>query len=140
MIIKPRSKVEHGVFLVIVGLLAWAVPGAGHFLIGERKRAAIICVTIVATFALGLYVGSIGVVDPINARLWYLAQILASPLVGAIAQTTRSGDYVSYGRPFDVGQIYTSIAGLLNLLCILSAVYMAYQGRGEMIGEEEHDA
>jgi len=26
---------------------------------------------------------------------------------------------------------------MLNLLCILSAVYMAHCGRGEIIGEEE---
>ena len=50
---------------------------------------------------------------------------------------TSSGQYTSYGKPFDIGQIYTTVAGMLNLLCILSAVYMAHCGRGEIIGEEE---
>jgi len=136
---KPRSPTEHAFFMATVGLLAWAIPGAGHFLIGERRRAIIIFVTIALTFVTGLYVGSIGVIDPVNARPWYIAQIMASPLVGVLSNVTRSGQYEVTGRPSDVGQIYTSIAGMLNLLCILSAVYMAYQGRGEVIGTEEDD-
>lgn len=136
---KQRSPTEQVFFMVVAGLLAWAIPGAGHFLIGERRRAVIVFLTITLTFAAGLYVGSIGVVDPVNAKPWYVAQILASPLVGVLANVTRSGQYAVYGRAADVGQIYTSIAGMLNLLCILSAVYMAYQGRGEMIGTEEEE-
>jgi len=132
-----NSKTDHGLWLIIVGLLAWAVPGAGHFLIKERRRAVIIFVTITATFLAGIYIGSIGVIDPVGARPWYMAQIMTSPAVGLIAQITRNGQFPSYGKPFDIGQIYTAIAGLLNLLCILSAVYMAHCGRGEIIGEEE---
>jgi hypothetical protein len=132
-----RPRVEHALFLLAVGVLAWIIPGGGHFLIRERRRAAIIFVTITLTFVVGLYVGSIAVVNSVDARPWFFAQICASPLVGAIDNMSRSGNYKAYGRPGDVGQIYTSIAGLLNLLSILSAVYMAYTGRGEMIGTEE---
>jgi len=131
------SKIDHSLWLVIVGLLAWAIPGAGHFLIKERRRAVIVFVTITATFMAGIYIGSIGVIDSVGAKPWYLAQIMASPAVKLISQVTRDGQYPSYGKPFDIGQIYTAIAGMLNLLCILSAVYMAHCGRGEIIGEEE---
>jgi hypothetical protein len=138
-----RKKLDHGLLLIVVGLAAWAVPGAGHLIIKERRRAAIIFVTITATFLVGLYVGSIGVIDPVGAKPWYLAQLMTSPAVGLLGHVsetavTEAGQrrFVSYGRCSDVGQIYTSVAGLLNLLCILSAVYMAYCGRGEMIGEE----
>ena len=139
-----QSKYEHGLFLIIVGLAAWAIPGAGHFIIKERGRAVIIFITIAVTFLLGLYVGSIAVIDSVGAKIWYYGQILVSPAVGALAQVTsqavtESGEkvYVSYGNPNSIGQIYTAIAGLLNLLCIISAVYMAYCGRGELIGEED---
>jgi hypothetical protein len=139
-----QKKIDHGLLLAVVGLAAWAVPGAGHFLIKERGRAAIIFVTITAIFLTGIYVGSIGVIDPVGAKPWYMAQMLTSPAVGMVGHVTRTSmteagqrRYVSYGRPNDIGQIYTSVAGLLNMLCVLSAVYMAYCGRGEMIGEEE---
>jgi len=143
---STKSKVDHGLLLIVVGLAAWALPGGGHFIIKERKRASIIFVTITLTFLAGLYIGSIAVIDRVGAKPWYAAQIMTSPVVGLIANVTETSvtdagerTYVSYGRPYDVGQIYTSIAGMLNLLCIISAVYMTWCGRGEMIGAEDDD-
>ncbi|HIJ69779.1 MAG TPA: hypothetical protein HPP87_00275 [Planctomycetes bacterium] len=132
-----QSKIDHGIFLLVVAVLAWTVPGAGHLVIKERKRAVIIFVTITLTFITGLYIGSVGVIDPVGAWPWYIGQMMASPAVGVLGQITRTGHYTSYGKPADIGQIYTCIAGLLNLLCVISAVYMAYAGRGEIIGEDE---
>ncbi len=143
-----KSKVDHGLLLIVVGLVAWAVPGGGHFIIKERKRGIIIFVTVTLTFLAGLYVGSIAVIDREHAKPWYYAQIMTSPVVGLIANTVEMSlteadkpkrKYVSYGRGHDVGQIYTSVAGMLNLLCIISAVYMTWCGRGEMIGAENDD-
>ena len=99
-------------------------------------KVILFCV-ITALFAIGLYAGSIGVVNWVTGKIWFYAQILYSPAVGLVGNITKQGNYPVYGRPCDVGQIYTAIAGLLNLLCILSAVYMAYCGRGEVIGHEE---
>jgi hypothetical protein len=134
---NTRSPFEQGLWLVVVGLAAWIIPGSGHFLVKERKRGIILFTVITALFVTGLYVGSIGVVDWVYGRIWFYAQLLYSPAVGLIGNITKQGGYPSYGRPCDIGQIYTAIAGLLNLLCILSAVYMAYCGRGEIIGQEE---
>jgi hypothetical protein len=136
---QQRSFFEQGLWLLTVGLVAWMVPGAGHVLVRERKRGIIIFAVITTLFVMGLYVGSIGVVDWVTGRIWFYAQILYSPAVGIIANITKNGDFPSYGRPCDIGQIYTGIAGLLNLLCILSAVYMAYCGRGQLIGQEEEE-
>lgn len=122
-----RSRENHVVFLITVGFLAWVVPGAGHFMIKEKKRSVIIFVTIVLTFLIGLYVGSIGVIDRVDAKAWYLAQIMNSPMVAALGHLTSTAPekYQVYGRPYEIGQYYTSIAGLLNLLCIVNAVYLA---------------
>mgnify|MGYP000571792717 CR=1 FL=1 len=67
-----RSKLDHGLFLLVVGLVAWAIPGGGHFIIKERKRSVIIFTTIALTFLAGLYIGSIGVIDPIGSKPWYI--------------------------------------------------------------------
>ena len=116
----------------LAGVFAWLFPGAGHFLIGERKRGAIIAVCIVSLFAAGLYIGSIGVIDPIHETLYYYTQVFASPVVflidhanRSIAAETASGRIMVFGRPSEIGQIYTSVAGMLNLLCIFSAILMA---------------
>jgi hypothetical protein len=122
----PRSKESHILFLLIVGLVGWLVPGGGHAMLREKRHAIVIFVTVTAMFATGLYLGSIGVINPAGAKPWYLAQILNSPAVAAIGHVATTGDYAVYGKPSEIGQIYTSIAGLLNLLCIVNAVYLAH--------------
>lgn len=136
-------KDNHALFLIVVGALAWLVPGAGHFAINEKRRAVVIGVTIVLTLLVGLYIGSIGVIDAVGAKPWYAAQMMNSPAVFLLGKhvtkvnhqaeiqedTTQEAavvPYSVYGRPNEIGQIYTSIAGLLNLLCIVSAIYMAH--------------
>jgi uncharacterized membrane protein len=121
-------------FLLIVALAGWLAPGGGYLLLKETKRAIIIFVTIVLTFSTGLYVGSIGVIDPVGASPWYLAQIMNSPMVVILGHLTAGGGFPVYGRPSEIGQIYTSIAGLLNLLCIANSVYMAYLRRAVLAG------
>ncbi len=121
-----RSREGRIVFLAIVGLLAWLVPGAGHLLLGKNRHAIVIFVAVVLTLGAGLYIGSIGVINPVGAKPWYVAQVMNTPAVAALGQVTRRGNYPVYGRPNEIGQIYTSIAGLLNLLCIVNAVYLAH--------------
>jgi hypothetical protein len=83
----------------------------------------------------GLYVGSIGVIDPVGAKAWYVAQIMNSPLVAALGHLTAGGGFPVYGRPNEIGQIYTGVTGLLNLLCIINAVYLAHLHRIELAGD-----
>ena len=126
-------------FLISVGLLSWFIPGGGYFLLKEKKRAWVILITISLLFIAGLYVGSIGVVDKVSIAdkpwiiselTWYTAQVIVSPAVMVIGSITESGRYQVYGKPEEIGQIYTGIAGLLNFLCIINAVYLAYVGVG----------
>ena len=134
---KPRSVFDQTFWLVLVGLAAWAVPGGGHLMIRQWKHALVIFIVISCLFVVGLWIGSIGVVDPAGAKPWYYAQILTSPAVGLIGQAAHHGGYSVVGRPADTAQIYTALAGLLNLLCVLNAIYRSYTGIGEIIGHEE---
>ena len=128
-------KDNHALYLVSTGLLAWLVPGAGHYLLNEHRRAAVIFVTVVVTFLVGLYVGSVGVIDPVGAKPWYAAQIMNSPVVLLLGRLSATGQFPVYGRPNEIGQIYTSIAGLLNLLCIVNAIYVAHLRGTEGTGD-----
>ena len=122
----PRSRESHILFLLVVGLAGWLVPGGGHAVLREKRHAIIIFVTILLTLGAGLYIGSIGVINPVGAKPWYLAQIMNSPAVAILGHLSAGDDYAVYGKPSEIGQIYTSIAGLLNLLCIVNAVYLAH--------------
>jgi TM2 domain-containing membrane protein YozV len=121
-----QLKEKHIFFLLIVALLSWLIPGAGYFLLNEKKRAIIIFLTISLTFCTGLYIGSIGVINPVIERLWYIAQVMTSPLVALLAHLTAGGGYPVYGRPSEIGQIYTSVAGMLNMLCVVNVVYLGH--------------
>ncbi len=111
--------------MFFVAAAGWILPGGGYFLLKENKRATIILFSIVLTFCLGLYIGSIGVVDPVNT--WpYLGQMCTTPIVAILGHYTVGGQYDVYGKPNEIGQIYTVIAGLLNLLCIVNSVQMAH--------------
>jgi hypothetical protein len=124
--VKRLSKENHIIFLVTVGLAGWMAPGAGYLLFNERKRAIIIFVTLTLTFCMGLYAGSIGVIDPISSKAWYVAQVLNSPLVFILGHHTAAGGFPVYAKPNEIGQVYTSISGMLNLLCIVNCVYCAH--------------
>lgn len=131
---RHSSKENHTLFLLVAGLLAWLLPGAGYLFLKEKKRAIIIFTTISLTFCAGLYIGSIGVIDPVEAKLWYTTQIMNSPMIAALGYLAAGGGFPVYGRPGEIGLIYTSIAGLLNLLCIVNTVYLAHLRKIEATG------
>jgi hypothetical protein len=123
-----RSKDNRAIFLFVVGLVSWLLPGAGYFLLDEKKRAVIIFVTIVSTLCVGLYVGSIGVLDFSGTSAVYVkaAQIMNPPIVLALGRHAARSGYRVYGWSNEIGQIYTMTSGLLNLLCVVNVVYWAH--------------
>ena len=131
------SKENHTQLLLIVGLLSWLAPGAGYLALEEKKRAIIIFVTIGLTLCIGLYVGSIGVIDMQGSSPPYVkaTQLMNSPIVLLLANRTAGGGYPVYGWPNEIGQIYTMVSGLLNLLCIVNAVSLAHLGRTAPAGD-----
>ena len=118
---------QSGIFYTLfVALVGWCIPGSGFFFLNERKRSAIIFVTICLTFTAGLYIGSVAVVDPATEKINFVAQMFNSPLVALLGRITVSNKLSVYGKPAEIGQIYTSISGMLNLLCIVNTTYLAW--------------
>ncbi len=129
-----NSKETHFLFLLTVGLFSWLIPGGGYFLLKEKKRAIIIFAAITLTFCTGLYIGSIGVIDPVGSKFPYAGQLISSPVVAIIGYHTSGGGYNVYGKPREIGQLYTGLAGMLNLLCIINAIYLAHLRRTKTTG------
>lgn len=62
----------------VAGLLAWILPGLGHWYLGHRVRAVTLMVVIALTFWTGVAIGGVkSTVDPNENRIWFLAQICA---------------------------------------------------------------
>jgi len=110
--------------IYLAGILAWLIPGAGHWYLGRKGRGGVIFVAITVTFLLGLLLGGIEMIDPQNAKAWFSAQILSGlpAILAALLQGANAGINDVYGRGVSFGQLYTGVAGLLNLLCIIDVL------------------
>ncbi|MFW6125191.1 MAG: DUF6677 family protein [Pirellulales bacterium] len=140
-------------------VLAWLIPGLGHFYQGRIAKGVLFSVCLLSTFGYGMYLGDGGVVylrwDQTEQRWAYLCQVgIGLPALPALVQSWRSargwqpilGGFEAppsdaelnrlngrLGRFFDLGTVYTMIAGLLNVL----AVYDAYAGPAIVREERE---
>ena len=112
----------------LVAVLAWLVPGAGHFYLGLRKRALLLFITIELTFFVGLYIGTLRIVDPAESMFWFLAQILAglNTIVAHLwSNSSEATSPLIRDWSYYMAVLYTGIAGLLNLLAIFDTVIRA---------------
>ena len=117
----------------MAGLLAWILPGAGHFYLGHWKRGLIFLVAIGATFWSGVAIGAVRyTVDPHQRTAWFMAQLctgthgLAACFWGESARSNTPAPAASPSyRSSDTGVVYSGVAGLLNLLVIVNALVLA---------------
>jgi hypothetical protein len=142
----------------VAAFLAWLVPGLGHFYQRRTAKGLLFMVTILGTFFYGLFLGEGHVVyaswRPEDRRLNYFAQVAVGlPALPALVQARRSvplwngfmappqdqRELDSWHRRlhkyFELGTVYTMIAGLLNVF----AIYDAWAGPAIVDDEEEGD-
>lgn len=124
----------------LAGILAWVVPGLGHFVLGQRIRGVRIFAGMCVLILGGLLIGGIDVVDSKNDHLWFLAQVCGGPIVLGIdvfnqqyVQSLAPDQQIpwrSLGHVNSVGTLYIALAGLLNVVVILDAIYPARRDEG----------
>ncbi len=124
----------------LVALAGWLVPGSGYWLIGQKKRAFVIGVSVIVLFLLGVLVAGVAVVEAPNfsgggslvgrvlQKPWFLGQVMTGPigLISAWIGGTVADDYpAAKARLGEIGTLYTAVAGMLNLLAIIDASHRA---------------
>jgi len=134
----------------LAALCGWLVPGAGYWLLGERLRAAIVGIAVVLVFAAGVLVGGIRVVDApaslgvgaVLEKPWFIGQVLTGPVSVAAALWSNQvaqnePDRISHSRSWEIGTLYTAVAGMLNLLAVIDATHRAASGNPDTGGSGE---
>ncbi len=121
-----------------VGLLAWVLPGAGHWITGHRGMAAVFFIAITFPYWTGVAIGGVkDSVNPVTNSWLFLAELGCGAYTGIGYVMSRSlptvppteySPYISYYPESDVAQIYLAAAGLLNVLAILDALTRAQTG------------
>lgn len=140
---------SQGVSALVSCLLAWIVPGGGHFYLGKRKRALVFFLVVLATFLLGVVNEGRSYLIDGEQPLTYLATFanLATGPLELISRQVTYGTLV-YRLPADesspeavrlleamrrkvrsvtdeYGTTYLLAAGLMNILLILDAFDIA---------------
>ena len=108
---------------VSAAILAWVVPGAGHLALGRRNKALLYFVLIVTTFVAGWIISGCQNVYFESGRWHVLVQMGAGAVTFIIGLARPPADpkaTVMYF--FEIGTLYTMVAGLLNALVVMDAV------------------
>jgi hypothetical protein len=113
-------------------LLAWLVPGLGHFLLGRKGRAVIIFCVVIVSFSVGLAMHGpmfqpSGIGD-ILTRLIEAAGFVGDIAAGAIYFIAVGLGYWPPDQPThtaDYGSKFLVAAGVLNVLAIVDAYEIA---------------
>jgi hypothetical protein len=144
-------------------LLAWLVPGLGHFYQGRTGKGWLYAICILGLYFLGFAMGEGKIVywrwvsplgNPEKFCLYYLGQFWVglAALPALVQGTLRHFDYgpilwgfmaeppqnvinslhPRLGKLVEIGTIYTTVAGLLNVL----AIYDAFEGPAYLDAEE----
>jgi TM2 domain-containing membrane protein YozV len=133
---------------IVAAALGWLVPGLGHIYQGRTPKGLLFMICILSTFFFGLVISDGKAVYASwrdnDKRLPYLCQVgVGLPALPALVQTylVREGKapllggvmappatpaelnewYKTLHRYFELGTVYTMIAGLLNILAIYDA-------------------
>jgi TM2 domain-containing membrane protein YozV len=111
-------------------ILSWVVPGCGHLYLGKRVKAIIFFVLIVGAFFYGMWLSDFNNVSPARYKLAAVAQAFSGfPAVAGLAiDQTKRGVINEGPQIFDVSLVYTCVAGLLNLLVVIDAIFLASKG------------
>lgn len=184
---RPRERLD-----LLAGLVAAAVPGAGHIYLGEFRRGILAAIGVLGLFFGGMLLGGIDVIDRREDRWWFFGQALVGPIAfgvdwyhqnqlkawpwepgevvrrqtfanvryptslnpgeeRVIGQVTVEGQQVtlplrrqtgaqppnskSIGRMNELGTLFATIGGMLNLIVFLDALMPSRPPRGSRAGK-----
>lgn len=107
----------------LAAILAWLLPGAGHFYLGRRARALAFAAVVLVSLVVGC---------ALQGRLW---QVIANQPLSILATLGSMGMGAPYfvlryllryegvitEQSFEYGSAFILTAGLMNLLLVLDA-------------------
>jgi hypothetical protein len=114
---------------IVIGILAWFFPGAGHLAQRKINRGLIVSGTIWAMFLIGLFSGGAYYpgFDYKDGALLYLLNVFATfgnglgDLISFLVSVEPAKD-VAARATFEYGGRFLEIAGLLNYLAVIDAI------------------
>ena len=119
---NPKSPPGDPLLALVVG---WCVPGAGHWVLGQKKKAIFLFVAIMLTFAAGVVLADFRNVKNADNEFYWAGQ-LGCGLIYFIANVLM-GNSPHHKVPIDlyeIGLLYICVAGMLNIVLLLNLFNM----------------
>jgi hypothetical protein len=113
--------------LVLLCVLAWLIPGAGHIWLGRRSKGWMFFAALSLMFAIGIFIQGrlfpFDFSDPLVGLMALADLSIGAPwmIATALAQTGGTVTAVTY----EYGNTFLIVAGLLNLLVVADAYDIA---------------
>jgi len=124
------DREQSALYTYLICLAAWAIPGAGHLLLGRIQKGVTFLVALVLMFLLGLWLE--GRLFPVEVTQPLVAlAALAEMGVGVaffVARQTGAGAGRVVALTYEYGNAFLIVAGLMNMLVVLDVFDIA-QGR-----------
>ena len=124
------DREQSATYTYLICLAAWAIPGAGHLLLGRLQKGLTFLVALVLMFLMGLWLE--GRLFPIEVRQPLVALAALAEMGGGVAFFVARQAGAGAGRvvalTYEYGNVFLIVAGLMNMLVVLDAFDIA-QGR-----------
>jgi hypothetical protein len=109
-------------------LLAWIVPGLGHWFIGRRAKALLYFLTITVTFVIGVALAQGRNLSYERDWIWFLAYMFNAAET-ALGWLLTRGLELDHKIPYlQVGFLYTAVACLLNVVAMMDFIATCTRG------------
>jgi len=100
-------------------LLTWIAPGLGHLYLGQRGKAILFFSVITFIYVFGMALSGFLNVSLERHAIYFAAQIFYGGATLIAELLTRNLRWVNANPLHDVGLLYTSVAGLLNIIVMV---------------------
>ncbi len=124
------DREQTATYTYLICLAAWAIPGAGHLLLGRLQKGLTFLIALSLMFVVGLRLE--GRLFPIELQQPLVAlAALADMGIGIpffVARQVGAGAGRVVALTYEYGNAFLIVAGLLNMLVVLDAFDVA-QGR-----------
>ena len=103
-------------------LLAWLVPGGGHYYMGRKAKGTYYFVLVTFTFVLGVTLARFLCVNLDRFPWHYLGEIFYGGATLVTQVLTRDLKVETFNPLLDYGTLVTTVAGLLNVVVMVDFV------------------
>jgi len=112
---------------ILVCVLAWLVPGAGHLWLGRRQKGIVFLLALPLMFLVGLWAEGQVFTFELSQPLVALAALadLGIGLLYVIVRVLGAGGGQVVAVTYEYGNAFLVVAGLLNMLVVADAYDIA---------------